>query len=349
MPLISLAQPGINCWDLNGNRINDPDEDMNGDGIWDANDCQGPRGFNGLQGAQGIQGGRGPQGAQGIQGDRGPQGPTGGIGQITGVVPSSNQLPSFGNTGDVYITSDSNTAWVWNSSGTNRFVEIGPYQGEQGIQGLTGERGPQGIQGLTGMQGIQGLRGEQGPQGEKGTQGERGIQGPQGEQGDQGPQGTQGEPGIAGANGNDGSQGPQGEQGIQGITGQQGESGPVGKSAYDIWLDQNNVGTEEDFIQSILTSANYSADVQSGTYEIPDCCCPSIVDLSTNIDLCNLGTSMVYAENEINGSVIMDGDGTALIFFTDSACSSKETLTFDLVVKCADGSEVSANISIISP
>lgn len=31
--------PGINCWDLNGDRINDTDEDTNTDGIWDANDC----------------------------------------------------------------------------------------------------------------------------------------------------------------------------------------------------------------------------------------------------------------------------------------------------------------------
>jgi len=31
--------PGINCWDLNGDRINDSDEDKNNDGLWDANDC----------------------------------------------------------------------------------------------------------------------------------------------------------------------------------------------------------------------------------------------------------------------------------------------------------------------
>lgn len=30
---------GINCWDLNGNRTNDIDEDINKDGLWDANDC----------------------------------------------------------------------------------------------------------------------------------------------------------------------------------------------------------------------------------------------------------------------------------------------------------------------
>ena len=32
---------GINCWDLNGNGIKDPEEDINGDGLHDALDCRG--------------------------------------------------------------------------------------------------------------------------------------------------------------------------------------------------------------------------------------------------------------------------------------------------------------------
>lgn len=43
------AQPGpflgINCWDLNGNGIRDPEEDTNSDGLFDALDC---RGFDGI-------------------------------------------------------------------------------------------------------------------------------------------------------------------------------------------------------------------------------------------------------------------------------------------------------------
>lgn len=34
--------PGVNCWDLNGNHVNDPDEDTNGDGVFDARDCLTP-------------------------------------------------------------------------------------------------------------------------------------------------------------------------------------------------------------------------------------------------------------------------------------------------------------------
>jgi hypothetical protein len=32
--------PGINCWDLNGDRVDDQDEDVNFDGAWNALDCR---------------------------------------------------------------------------------------------------------------------------------------------------------------------------------------------------------------------------------------------------------------------------------------------------------------------
>lgn len=38
---------GINCWDSNGNRINDLSEDLNNDGVFDALDCQGDIGGQG--------------------------------------------------------------------------------------------------------------------------------------------------------------------------------------------------------------------------------------------------------------------------------------------------------------
>ncbi len=53
---------GLDCWDINGNGIQDANEDTNNDGIWDALDCQGPQGPIGLTGAQG------PQGIQGLPG-----------------------------------------------------------------------------------------------------------------------------------------------------------------------------------------------------------------------------------------------------------------------------------------
>lgn len=68
---------GINCWDLNGNDVDDPEEDVNGDGSFDALDCQGPQGVPGEPGAQGEPGGQGEPGAQGESGDPGPPGPAG--------------------------------------------------------------------------------------------------------------------------------------------------------------------------------------------------------------------------------------------------------------------------------
>ncbi len=53
-------------------------------------------------------------------------------------------------------------------------------------------------------------------------------------------------------NGADGAMGPQGEQGIQGAQGPVGVAGQDGKSAYEIWKDLGNTGTEEDFLNSLI-------------------------------------------------------------------------------------------------
>jgi len=54
---------GLNCWDLNGNRIFDIGEDTNGDRYISALDCQGAAG---PPGQPGLQGPPGPSGAPGI-------------------------------------------------------------------------------------------------------------------------------------------------------------------------------------------------------------------------------------------------------------------------------------------
>ena len=58
-----------------------------------------------------------------------------------------------------------------------------------------------------------------------------------------------------GPKGDKGDQGPQGIRGPQGETGQQGEPGKTGadgKSAYQVWLDDGNKGTEKDFLASLI-------------------------------------------------------------------------------------------------
>lgn len=78
--------------------------------------------------------------------------------------------------------------------------------------------------------------------GEKGDTGERGLQGIQGEKGDKG---------STGAKGSKGDTGERGLQGVQGEKGDRGEVGADGKSAYQIWLEQGNSGTESDFFNSL--------------------------------------------------------------------------------------------------
>lgn len=59
---------GSNCWDLNGDNINDPAEDVDGNGEFDVWDCRGVQGPVGPAGSPGqsIQGTSGPQGQPGL-------------------------------------------------------------------------------------------------------------------------------------------------------------------------------------------------------------------------------------------------------------------------------------------
>ena len=103
-------------------------------------------------------------------------------------------------------------------------------------KGDKGERGPQGLPGPVGPQGPKGERGEVGPKGEKGDTGLQGEKGDKGDKGDTGERGADGKDGINGTNGRDGID---------------GKNGQDGKSAYQVWLDLGNSGSEQDFINSL--------------------------------------------------------------------------------------------------
>lgn len=68
---------GIHCWDLDADRVNDPNEDVNEDDEFNGEDCTGPTGPQGPQGPQGATGAQGPAGPQGATGPQGPPGPAG--------------------------------------------------------------------------------------------------------------------------------------------------------------------------------------------------------------------------------------------------------------------------------
>ena len=123
------------------------------------------------------------------------------------------------------------------------------------INGVAGPQGEAGSQGIQGIQGDIGLTGATGPSGANGANGSAGVQGPQGETGLQGIQGIQGDIGLTGATGPSGANGANGSNGIDGAQGAQGDTGIQGingSTAYELWQDAGNIGTEAEFLASLV-------------------------------------------------------------------------------------------------
>jgi hypothetical protein len=99
---------------------------------------------------------------------------------------------------------------------------------------VIGEQGPAGPEGAVGPEGPIGPTGPTGPLGATGPTGAEGPEGPVGPAGPQGPRGIQGSPGV---------QGPQGPRGY---------TGAAGVSAYRVALDNGFVGTEADWLASLI-------------------------------------------------------------------------------------------------
>lgn len=124
--------------------------------------------------------------------------------------------------------------------------------GPQGIKGETGATGPQGLKGETGAPGAKGENGKSAYEvwieaGNTGTEAEflASLQGETGATGPMGPQGPAGNDGV------DGAIGLMGPQGIQGETGVTGAKGDNGKSAYEVWIEAGNTGTNAEFLASL--------------------------------------------------------------------------------------------------
>jgi hypothetical protein len=231
-------------------------------GLTGATGPQGPIGLTGATGAQGpigltgATGATGPIGLTGVTGPAGPQGPTG----LTGATGPIGLTGATGATGPIGLTG-----------------ATGP-TGPQGPTGLTGATGPIGLTGATGPTGLQGPTGLTGATGPQGVQGLTGAQGATGAAGAQGTAGTNGisvtnsqvindslritlsngttinagyVKGNTGAQGLTGATGATGLQGPIGLTGPSGANGTNGLSAYQVWLNLGNLGTEADFIASL--------------------------------------------------------------------------------------------------
>lgn len=92
------------------------------------------------------------------------------------------------------------------------------------------------------------IKGTKGDKGDTGDAGRDGIDGKDGKDGKDGLDGKDGADGTDGVNGKDGKDGRNGTNGRDGKDGVDGEDG---LSAYEIWLNQGNNGTEQDFLDSL--------------------------------------------------------------------------------------------------
>lgn len=213
--------------------------------------AQGPQGIAGTNGINGIDGAVGPQGPIGLTGATGPQGIAGTNG-INGIDGAQGPIGLTGATGPQGIVGQNGTNGVDGLSAYQIWLNAGN-TGTQ-TQFLASLQGPQGVQGPAGANGIDGATGSQGPIGLTGASGPQGIQGVAGVNGTNGidgPTGPQGPQGIAGINGTNGIDGAVGPQGIQGIAGVNGTNGVDGLSAYQIWLNAGNTGTQAQFLASL--------------------------------------------------------------------------------------------------
>ena len=95
------------------------------------------------------------------------------------------------------------------------------------------------------------LIGPQGPKGDRGDKGEKG------DTGNQGIQGIQGERGFKG------DRGERGFQGIQGIQGIQGLKGDIGKSAYEVALNNGFVGSQLEWLDSLKANLMINPSVKN--------------------------------------------------------------------------------------
>lgn len=211
-PTGATGPTGIHCWDLNGNNINDPAEDVNSDGNWDALDCQGAIGAAGATGATGAVGATGPSGDPGATGATGVAGPTGPSGDpgATGATGLTGAAGPAGATGATGPSGDPGATGPAGPTGAN------------GTNGATGATGPTGLTGAAGATGATGLTGPAGPTGPSGANGANGATGATG------PTGLTGSAGATGPTGLTGAAGPTGAAGAPGATGATGANGPTG-------------------------------------------------------------------------------------------------------------------------
>lgn len=180
---------------------------------------------------EGKRGEQGPQGPTGPQGPQGPQGPKGEGFKISKTYTSVEAMHNGYGTDDVplYGLVLIDTGNVNDADNAKLFV-----------------KGDTEYTLLTDLSGTQGIKGEDGKDGKDGEDGKSAYQ----IWLDNGNTGTETKF-LDSLKGKDGKDGVDGKDGKDGTDGVDGVNGKDGKSAYEIWLDEGNNGTEQDFLDSL--------------------------------------------------------------------------------------------------
>ena len=278
--------------------------DVNSNGVLDTAEvnasltkyvCNGAVGATGSQGPIGLTGATGATGAQGIQGVSGATGATGSNGadgKNTLVKTTTEAAGANCATGGtkVEVGLDVNSNGVLDTAEVNASLTKYVCNGAVGATGSQGPIGLTGATGATGAQGIQGVSGATGATGSNGADGKNTLVKTSTEAAGANcaTGGTKVEVGLDansngvldtaegiasltkyvcnGAVGATGSQGIQGVQGATGATGSQGVQGAAGLSAYQIWLNQGNTGSQIDFINNLNSNITQGTTINQMLY-----------------------------------------------------------------------------------
>ena len=222
---------------------------------------QGPAGADSsVPGPQGPQGQKGDQGEPGITGEQGAPGTKGDKGDTGAQGVSVTLKGTKATIADLPISGSAGDGWIVTTGNGDDHAD-GSLWFWNITDGKWDDIGP-----------IVGPQGDQGPQGQSGStapQGQQGIPGNDGQDGAPGPKGDQGADGSDGSSayqiwidaGNTGTEAQflASLVGPSGNDGTDGASGDDGDSAYEIWKSLGNTGTEQDYINSFL--ANVVEDI----------------------------------------------------------------------------------------
>ena len=151
--------------------------------------------------------------------------------------------------------------------------------------------------------------------------------------------GEKGDTGPAGPQGAQGSTGPQGPQGATGPAGPSGGTGAQGKSAYQIWLELGNSGSEADFIASLKgdkgdkgdkgetgSSGDGSGDMAKAVYDVDN---DGVVDKAKTADKAMSADNGIRTYDHSKSGTVhnLTGSGYMARFVTDADWTPGDTLT----------------------